>query len=82
MDATTAIRKLTPAQRRILASLPDDGTFADAYYVCKQRNTRMALNNLGVTEPKRNGPITEWRLFRPTELGKEVRKELRRLRLV
>lgn len=76
MDADTAIRKLTPVQRRILLSLTDDGTFTDAYSVCKQRNTRMALNNLGVTEPKRSGAITEWWLFRPSDLGKKVRATL------
>jgi hypothetical protein len=59
---------LTPVQRRILSQM-HPGEFYDAYALCKQRRTRMALTNGGFTEPKRDGPVTSYWLIRITEKG-------------
>ena len=77
-EAEAIVEKVTEAQRRAVLSLRTDGTFADAYIVCRQRRTRMKLNNLGVTEPRIVGPITEWWRFRLTPLGLAVRNLLNR----
>lgn len=73
MRGEEALVRLTTAQRRVLCELPSDGQFVDAYRYCRQRRTRIALHNLGVTEPFRRGPVTEWFRIRPTPLGMEVR---------
>lgn len=60
--------KLTQAQRRILAALCDT-EFKDFGSVGCQRRTRIILNNSGLTEPARMGPITIWSSIRRTAAG-------------
>ena len=60
--------KPTSVQRRVLATMKP-GVFYDAYQLCRQRRTRMALYNGGFTEPQRTGPITCWWLIQITEKG-------------
>jgi hypothetical protein len=60
---------LTPVQQRILSEM-EPGRFYDAYKLCKQRRTRMALNNGGWTEPDRTGgAITSFWKIRLTAKG-------------
>lgn len=72
-NPVTVMKGLTKAQRRIVCELPTDGSFADAYEYCRQRKTRMALNNAGITEPGSMGPITTYWTIRLTPLGLAVR---------
>ncbi len=65
---------MTPTQRRILAQM-EPGTFYDAYDLCRQRRTRMALTNGGYTEPQRSGAVTCWWMIRITEKGLAARKQ-------
>jgi hypothetical protein len=67
--------KLTKAQQRVLDALPTDGSYADAYKFSRHRSVRVALNNQGVTEPQRTGPVTCWWMIRPTALGLKMRSK-------
>lgn len=68
---------LTKAQRRIVCEMPEDRHFVDAYIYCRQRRTRMALNNGGITEPQRNGAVTTWWMIRLSDLGLRVAQHLK-----
>lgn len=69
--------QLTGTQQHIVDNLPVDGSYTDAYTVCKQRRTRMKLNNSGVTEPQitAGGVVTCWWMFRLTPLGISMRSK-------
>jgi hypothetical protein len=62
--------------RRAILSL-DGKEFADWASVLRQRNQRIKLNNLGITEPCRDGPVTSWFLIRLTQKGLALKEWLR-----
>lgn len=71
--------KLTKAQRRYVLAMPIDGSFLDWKATgMKQRRSRMAMTNGGITAPYRQGPVTEFGFIRLSSLGLAVRAVLER----
>lgn len=73
MDAV--ISQLSKPLRRAILAL-DDVEFTDWNRVLRQRRQRIRLVELGLTEPRREGPITAWCHIRLTPLGREVKELL------